>query len=151
MHDTFDNLMRFLTKTLGLDASQANDSLYMLEFDGLKLCFRLLPQAGTALLFADLGPLPEKGREALYERLLKANHALFETGGATLSANRNLNMVALQCMLPVETLDGQAFVRIVENFLAVGRRWHAECKEYASLPAPAATGDVAQSSTMLRV
>jgi hypothetical protein len=135
MKDAFNGLLDFLAKHLEMETPEvAEDGLCVLQIGEQPICIKWLPQAGNALILADLGPIPEHGREAFYERLLKANHALFETGGTALSANRDMNMVALQYMAPVELLDGQRFLKIMENFVAVAVRWRGECAGFAGEP-----------------
>lgn len=129
----FDSLMQGLATYFGLSGiSKTEDNQCQLEIGDLSLGFKFLPASGNIMIFAVIGTIPDSGRESFYKMLLEANHAQFKTAGATLSVYTPLDMVALQYLCSAETTDGQRFITIVENFVAVAEYWQERCTQRTS-------------------
>lgn len=84
-------------------------------------------------------PIPEAGREALYERVLKLNLLGLETRGAVFAVSDHRNAIILCYPQPVEALDLLLLEAVFENFLAVVDRWHGPLNEAQSEPKPLQT------------
>lgn len=149
----FDSLIAVLARRMDMEKiEKTDDDLCMLEFGDVVVCFRFLHAAGNILIFSDLGHMPETGREAFFRQLLEANHALFETAGATLSVYSPLDMVALQYLCQAETTDEQRFLTIVENFVVVARHWREKCAQFSAEQVPdAEDGNPGGQDFLLRV
>ena len=130
MHDAFDSLLDAFNAGQSTKIQRTADDLSILAVNDLLISLKYMKAAGTVMIFTDLGPLPEKDREEYFAMLLEGNHALFATGGATLSCNAALDITALQYLFSVETVDQQQFMTIMENFLSMATLWHRKCEEF---------------------
>jgi hypothetical protein len=120
-----EQLLNDIARTLGLPELALNDEgCARLLFDGkVAVNFENDALAEKLHLYADLGELPLRGREALYRALLEANLFGAQTAGATLSLDGPGDMVVLCRTLVAEELSLAAFTEVVEGFVATAEAW----------------------------
>lgn len=132
MNDAFGSLMRGVGERLALGELAIDSGVSaMIGIDDMLVSVYHLAGAGQVLLYTEVAPLPEEGREALYAALLEGQTFFRETAGATLSINAEAGSVLLQMTLPLRLLDADAMLRILENFVQVAQHWRAECVRYS--------------------
>ncbi len=119
-----DGLMEAFGKEIGIDGLCLDENQWCcLSFDGVVVNMETDQDEENLFLYANLGDLPDGGRERLYEALLEANYFFGGTFGATLSINKDDGVVVLCCQYPVRCLDLTVMVRLVENFINVASDW----------------------------
>ena len=127
----FEGLLKPLAAACGIDRLEPDEShMVHLGADGTALTIVGDPETRTVVLFSEIGDLPADGREAFYEQALKANWLFQGGGGATLAINPETDGLALNRALPMDLLDGEAFVELVREFLAVLCRWRQLAEDW---------------------
>ncbi|NBO83121.1 MAG: hypothetical protein EBU75_09930 [Betaproteobacteria bacterium] len=119
MNETFAQLIRELRAHLEMPDSQECG----LEVDGTLVIFVPDEPANAMALYSDLGVLPQAQRENVMEALLRANFGWHQTRGATLAVEGDTQTVALMRRIPLQGLQSQTLLTIVEDFLGVARQW----------------------------
>lgn len=160
MQDAFGSLMRGVgERLLQGELSIDNGVSVVIGIDDMLVSAFHLEGPDQVLLYTEVAPLPAEGREPLYAALLEGQTFFRDTAGATLSVNAEAGSVLLQMVLPLRLLDVEVMLRILENFVQVGRHWRAVCGRLAGQQqdsgAGAASGDEAvpplPPGAMLRV
>ncbi len=59
----------------------------------------------------------------IFKKLLSANFLLYQTGGASLSYNEELDMVFLENIISIQGIDGNEFVEQIEIFVQIRDAW----------------------------
>lgn len=77
----------------------------------------------TFVAYAEVGPLLGWNDAAVCRELLCANFLLLETQGSALSYDAVNNMVALNRNIPVQGLEPEKFIAILNNLLALADIW----------------------------
>jgi GNAT superfamily N-acetyltransferase len=124
MNETFAQLIRELRAHLEMPDMPGDDSQECgLEVDGTLVIFVPDEPAQAMALYSDLGVLPQAQRENVMEALLRANFGWHQTRGATLAVEGDTQTVALMRRIPLQGLQSQTLLTIVEDFLGVARQW----------------------------
>lgn len=80
----FDSLIAVLARRMDMEKiEKTDDDLCMLEFGDVVVCFRFLHARREHPDFFRSGAYAGNGQGSLFQAVLEANHALFETAGAT--------------------------------------------------------------------
>ena len=112
----------------------------LMEFDDMGVVIQGIDEVGTLTLMSVLGEPPPERLEGLYRALLEANHLFRGTFGATLSVDPDNGSVFLCKCIPYAALDGDSFVKELENFVNAVESWRTVVTEFrASADAPTAT------------
>ena len=120
-----------------------------LMFDDVMLNLELTPEPEQFFIYAELGDIPEHGRDEFYAQLLEANFFFRGTGGATLSLDRGANCVLLAYQMASHDLFLQRFSQILENFVNVAATWREKIAS-AGHGAPSAADAVPVDAPWLR-
>jgi len=127
-------LMRSLGADVGIpDLALDEAHCCTLAFDSVVVNFELDESSGQLFFYANLGPMPAAGSR-VYEQLLEGNLLWKDTGGATLSLDREGSRVMLQQGLPAERLSELDFKAAVEQFVNVAEAWTQRVSEGAAAP-----------------
>lgn len=97
--------------------------------EGVTVIISNLPEQGIVAFYADLGNIPEVGRERFYWTLLTANNHYAGTGGATLSIASEEEHVKLECRHNLVELANDAETRIVP-FVETALEWRRLVANY---------------------
>ena len=128
---TFATLLETLSERLGTPLEDAGGASAV-EIDGNPV---VLQDAGDLLLLrAEIGDLPDEGREALLTTVLEANHLYAGTGGGTLALAPGVPRLALQTYTWFERLDPDAVPDLIARFAATADSWRRLLADY---PPPA--------------
>lgn len=127
MPTLFDAIMREAGAGLGLGEMVLEEGYALIGVDDVAVSVQYLEEADQALLYAEVAPLPEEGREALYAALLEGQSFFRDTAGATLSISRELGAVFLQIVQPLRLLDAASFLTLLEHFVHVVQYWRKVC------------------------
>jgi len=120
VNDLLDELGRMLgLKSLGLN----KDLCCFLTFDELLVAIEYNQDTDRCVLSSPIGGIPEQNRQELYELLLAGNHFWKETGGATLSIDKETGLTYLLHNFSAEHTSFTAFSTILENFIKTLERW----------------------------
>lgn len=77
----------------------------------------------TITLYAKVGALPQKNREACMKAMLEANLFTYDLNGATLGIDKVTDEIYLSRVFSLESTDFDAFYKDFENFIEVEVTW----------------------------
>ena len=127
-------LMRALGADVGIpDLALDEAHCCTLAFDSVVVNFELDESSGQLFFYASLGPMPAAGSR-IFELLLEGNLLWKDTGGATLSLDRQYARVMLHQSVPAERLSEVDFKAAVEQFVNVAEAWTQRVSEGAAQP-----------------
>ena len=125
---TFATLLETLSERLGTPLENAGGAT-ALEIDGSPV---ILQDAGDLLLLrAEIGDLPEDGREPLLTAVLEANHLYGGTGGGTLALEPGVPRLLLQKYTWFDRLDPDAVPDLLTRFAATAASWRRLLADYS--------------------
>lgn len=74
-------------------------------------------------LFSELGTYVTERELELLRKIAKANFSWSKTNGATLSVRPEIQTGYLALQLPVLSLNGTDFIRVIEKFIETAKQW----------------------------
>ena len=124
---TFATLLETLSERLGTPLEDAGGATAV-EIDGNTV---VLQDAGDLLLLrAEIGDLPDEGREALLTAVLEANHLYSGTGGGTLALEPGIPRLVLQKYTWLDRLDPDDVPDLIARFAATADSWRRLLADY---------------------
>lgn len=128
----FADLIRDLSERLGLETAIEvdADNRFDFEVDGTVVMVQGMNESSSLAFFADLGQPPPERLEGLYLELLKANHLLRDTRGATLSVDPATSSVVLCRILPLNDQTAESLERALEQFIMTLLSWREKVREF---------------------
>ena len=124
---TFATLLETLSERLGTPLEDAGGAT-ALEIDGIPV---ILQNAGDLLLLrAEIGDLPETGREPLLTTVLEANHLYAGTGGGTLALEPGTPCLNLQKYTWLDRLDPDTVPDLLARFASPADTWRRLLADY---------------------
>ena len=130
---TFDGIIESLGERLGMIIENAGGAAAV-EVDGVVVIFQ---DAGDLLLLrAEIGEIPDFGREAMLASAMEANYLYQGTGGATLSVDPSSGRLHIQKYNWMERIDPDSAFGMLEQFAATVETWRRVIADYHP-PAPA--------------
>ena len=150
MNTAFENVMREVGVGLGVGELVLEEGRALIGVDDVVVIVHYLEEPDQVLLYAEVAPLPEKGREALYAALLEGQSFFKDTAGATLSVSREISGIFLQILQPMRMLDAAAFLNLLEHFVHVVLYWRKVCAELTGEEAAPQTAAPEGLASMLR-
>jgi hypothetical protein len=125
---TFATLLETLSERLGAPLEDAGGAT-ALEIDGIPV---VLQDAGDLLLLrAEIGDLPETGREPLLTTVLEANHLYSGTGGGTLALEPGTPCLHLQKYTWLDRLDPDTVPDLLARFASTASTWRRLLADYS--------------------
>lgn len=95
-----------------------------LSFDGrIEVDLNVEPELAEAHLSSEVGRVGDERQAAIYRELLEANLYWIGTGGATLALDGEAGRVILAYREPLEQLDLERFMQILEGFVNTTEYW----------------------------
>ena len=145
---TFDELIEALGERLGMEIENAGGAAAV-EVDGTVV---VLQDAGELLLLrAEVGEMPEEGREALLASAMRANYLYSGTGGATLALDSDTSCLHLQKYNRLARLDAEGAFNMMESFASTVDAWRRIVADYRP-PATESSGpDALDSGSLMQV
>ena len=134
------DLVQELGQRLNLTGLTLNGGVCRLVFDHHLPVDLEDDDAGNLCFHTTLGPLPHEGREALFAALLSAHLFGLETDGAVFGLHPKTDEIYLFRSLPVETLDVDTALNVLERFTQQADNWRQKITSLAP-PSPPATAD----------
>ena len=132
--ETCNGLMRALGADVGIpDLALDEAHCCTLSFDSVVLNFELDESSDQLFLYASLGPMPAAGSR-VFEELLEGNLLWKDTGGTTLSLDRQGDRGMLHQGVPAECVSEVDFKAAVERFVNVAEVWTERVSEGAAQP-----------------
>ncbi len=129
---TFATLLETLSERLGTPLEDAGGATAV-DIDGNPV---ILQDAGDLLLLrAEIGTLPDEGREALLTAILEANHLYSGTGGGTLALEPGVPRLVLQKYTWLDRLDPDTVPDLLARFASTADTWRRLLADYPP-PAP---------------
>ncbi len=132
---TFATLLETLSQRLGIPLEDAGGAS-ALAIDGIPVI--LQGAADLLLLLAEIGDLPEDGRESLLTTVLEANHLYGGTGGGTLALEPGVPRLLLQKYTWLDRLDPDTAPDLIARFAATASSWRRLLADYSPASADAA-------------
>ena len=125
---TFSGFIEALGARLGMEIENAGGAAAV-EIDGTVV---VLQDAGELLLLrAEIGEMPDEGREALLASAMKANFLYQGTGGATLAVNPADGKLHIQKYNWMERIDAESGLVAIGNLSDTAAAWRrilADCR-----------------------
>ena len=117
--DAFAMVNAYLAR---IDAGPLDENGYTLVRRGSAgVAVNVLEEHGVLLLLVDVMPVPEKGREALYRRLLELS--FLTTGDASFAIDAARDEVFVRALRPLSELDYEELVELIETVGRVADEW----------------------------
>ena len=124
---TFDGIIEALGGRLGVEIENAGGAAAV-EIDGAVV---VLQDAGELLLLrAEIGELPDEGRDALVASAMKANFLYQGTGGSTLALDPDSGRLVIQKYNWLERLDPESAFDMLEHFADTVAAWRRIVADY---------------------
>ncbi len=111
-----------LGTVLGQNLELNADGNIVLSIDNDTLLMQWRPQLYAFQVQMAIGS-PNLVGGAIFQKLLKANFLLYETGGASLSYSDEINMVFLEGMIYIQGLSTEEFIKQLEAFVQIADVW----------------------------
>ncbi|MFZ4116808.1 MAG: type III secretion system chaperone [Chthoniobacterales bacterium] len=80
-------------------------------------------ETSAVVLFAEIGTYQLEHEVAVLSSIAQANFLWAATSGGTLSARPDIQTVYLAQQFPVHFLEGEPFIKLVEEFARVTQQW----------------------------
>ncbi len=129
---TFSGFIETLGARLGMEIENAGGAAAV-EIDGAVV---VLQDAGEFLLLrAEIGELPDEGRDELLASAMKANFLYQGTGGSTLALDPSSGRLVVQKYNWLERLDPEMAFNMLEHFADTADAWRRIIADYRS-PVP---------------
>ena len=126
---TFGKVIESLGERLGRDIEDAGGAAAV-DIDGIVV---VLQDAGELLLFrAEIGELPEDGKDALLASAMNANFLYQGTGGSTLALDPSTGRLVVQKYNWLERLDPETVFDTLERFADTAAAWRRILADYRS-------------------
>ena len=117
---TFDGIIEALGERLGTEIEDAGGAAAV-EVDGEVV---ILQDAGELLLLrAEIGDLPDEGKDALVVSAMRANFLYQGTGGSTLALDPESDRLVVQKYNWLERLDQEKAFDMLERFTDTVAAW----------------------------
>ena len=120
-------------RTIGFSNLAFNEKGYCcLQFDSYLINIEFTEDLGLLHLYSKVGKIPEKGKRALFEKLLETNFLYHKTAGCVLGINTEHNAICLayQCRYP--SIDSRDFELLITNFVNLTEFWTKEIQNFSS-------------------
>lgn len=123
---TYESLIAAFAAQYGLDGLAPEEGSATLSIDGNKVEIIDDPDAGAAVIYAEIGYPPPDSDGRFAEMMLKANHLYLGTAGGTLCQNPETGAYVLMRPVPLAQLDGaETFGKILEGVLQLVDEWQS--------------------------
>lgn len=133
--NSMNDLLNELQKMLGLDELGLNsDNACFLTFDETLVAIEYDTATERCTISSPVGNIPHDNKKDFYEELLDGNFFWKATSGATLSINREEEMVYLLYDFHPSHTSFQQFQHILENFIATSEEWDKKIINFAIAP-----------------
>lgn len=121
---SLEELMEKFAEDFGVE-NVADDGrgVWSLDVDGMIVSFAEQKATGEMLVLADVGEVPQEGRERLYRTLLEASFLGEGTAGAVLSVKPGSDSVCLHRIVTLAEMDVERFRTMLESFVNVLESW----------------------------
>ena len=119
----YNELIAGFAAKFGLEGIVTKDGITALSFDNMKVEIVNNEVDGSVLLYGVVGQGPTDDIPKYNAFLLQANFLFQGTGGATLSQNPRTKEYVLVRAFPLEYMDTDAFIAVLEAFVNGLERW----------------------------
>ena len=127
---TAGGLLRALGAEVGIPQLELDGTgCCTLAFDEVIVNLELDDEAQELFLYASLGSVPDGAPASFYRELLDGNLFWKDTGGATLSLDREGRRVILLQTLSLDRISEAGFKAAVERFVNVAEGWSRRLEE----------------------
>ncbi len=119
-----------LGKKIGMDLEVSPNGALFLSLDEQSMLIQTIDNGKSVLLYAGVGQPTAFRRGDVFGELLAGNLFLAETRGAALSYDKYSGVVGLNLILPLEGLEGDAFINAVDNIILAAAKWREELARF---------------------
>lgn len=122
-----DSFLRRFGELVGVDYPPLDADGYSAVARGTaQVGINVLEQRGVLLFLAPLLPVPERGREAFYRRLLELN--FLATSDGAFAVDRERDLVVLRALRGIDGLTFEEFVDLLETVSELADRWNRQLR-----------------------
>lgn len=100
------------------------------KVEGLSVMLMDVPKARRMLTTAEIGPVPEAGRDQFYSSMLEAMHMFEGTNGASFSIDHESQTICLARQDSTVLLEPGQFAVLFEEFVNIGMMWRKMLLEF---------------------
>lgn len=120
--------MKALSDVVGQEVDIDGEGGLAFSLEGGNLLLQWNEKSDSFVAYVEVGPLLGWNDAAVCRELLAANFLLLETQGAALSYDEVNNRVALNRNIPVQGLEPENFIQILNNLLDMADIWRKNLK-----------------------
>ena len=123
--ENVNHCLRSLGDLIGIDDLILDDGgICCLSFDDdIMVTIQFDEQERQIIFFTPLGEVKDENRMTVYEKMLSANLFWRETGGATLSFEKESDMAVLLDRFPIQGFDPLIFQDSIQDFVNMAETW----------------------------
>ena len=121
----YNELIESFAASLGLDGVEIEGGAAAFEIDGMKVDVFLDAEAGTAMVYGEIGRPPSEDDRSFGPAMLKANHLFGGTGGATLCQDPETGDYAIFQAFPLAGLDAESLAAQVARIVDKTEHWRS--------------------------
>ena len=127
----FADILNELNAAMVVDVFKDNGSgECRVKVEGLTVMLMDVPEARRMLTTAEIGPVPEAGRDQFYSSMLEAMHMFEGTNGASFSIDHESQTICLARQDSTALLEPGQFAVLFEEFVNIGMMWRKMLLEF---------------------
>ena len=119
----YNELIEKFAASLGLDGVEIEGGAAAFDIDGMRVNVFNDAEAGTVMVYGEIGQPPSDDDRSFGPAMLKANHLFGGTGGATLCQNPETGEYAIFQAFPLASMDAESFAEQVARIVDKTEHW----------------------------
>ena len=119
----FNELVESFAASLGVEGVEIEGGAAAFEIDGMKVNIFNDAEAGTVMVYGEIGQPASDDDRSFGPAMLKANHLFGGTGGATLCQNPETGEYAIFQAFPLAGLDAESLTEHVARIANQTEHW----------------------------
>ena len=119
----YNELIEKFAASLGLDGVEIEGGAAAFDIDGMRVNVFNDAEAGTVMVYGEIGRPPSEDDRSFGPAMLKANHLFGGTGGATLCQNPETGEYAIFQAFPLSGMDAASLAEQVSRIVDKTEHW----------------------------
>ena len=119
----YNELIQSFAASLGVQGVEIDGGATAFEIDGMKVNIFNDAEAGTVMVYGEIGQPPSEDDRSFGPAMLKANHLFGGTGGATLCQNPETGEYAIFQAFPLSGMDATSLAEQVSRIVDKTEHW----------------------------
>ena len=119
----FNELVESFAASLGVEGVEIEGGAAAFEIDGMKVNIFNDAEAGTVMVYGEIGQPPSEDDRSFGPAMLKANHLFSGTGGATLCQDPETGAYAIFQAFALANMDSESLAAEVARIVDKTEHW----------------------------